>query len=404
MSNNFLTESEARILVEEYMEKNDSKKSVTTQEILDSGAVPRLKGYVVRPGKVSGSVFGGKGSFTTEQKNYEANKLEADHNVETFTEKVDGKDVIMAQVYFENPPVELRDGTPVRGMVRSEDISTHDQKRGSIPFKDQILAMNHNYMRKLAAPYIGTSQFEIKGLSDNSPVIAAENLVQISLENVMRAFMAKSSTKTSLYYNYMKGKRDFCGHKLPEGLIQNGPLPYVMDTPSTKSDKHDESVSPATLFKRGICTPSQYFEIRNNSLIFYGVASYVLSKGGIILVDTKLEHGISVDGKIKSQDEIITMDSSRFWLAKDYNEQMEKLIRGEITVLNPASYSKEFARGYSKGKEGYTQEQRAAIAVRYIMGVQELLKQPFNPDVRSAEERIVRGLELVVNNLDLKAA
>ena len=362
----FLDSCEIQQIVTGYIDKE--KGYITTQEILDSGVVPRLRGYVARPGKVSDSIYGGRGGF--KKKNGET-------------------------VEFDNPPLNTQDGIPLRIMIRTDRISTHDILRGSIPFKDQILALNHNFMRRMLAPAIGTSQFDIPGLGDNSVVIASENLQQLGFENVLRAYMAKSSTSTSLYQHYIKGERTFCGHRLPEGLIANGILPYVMDTPSTKSDEHDESLAPEEMFKRGICTQAQYTQIRNSSLFAFGIVNHFFRSRGIIPVDTKTEHGISRDGEIKSQDEIWTMDSSRFWSAQDYEEQMKKLQAEEIQELAPKSYSKEFARGFSEGDKGYTSEQRLLIAIRYIEGIQVLLRKGFEPDLRQREERVVSGLQII---------
>jgi phosphoribosylaminoimidazole-succinocarboxamide synthase len=284
-------------------------------------------------------------------------------------------------------------------MVRTDRISTHDIMRGSVPFKDQILAANHNFMRQLLRGAIGTSQYDVKGLADNAVVIVAENLKQTPFENVLRAYMARSSTSTSLYQAFMRGERKFCGHVLPDNLIPNGPLPYIMDTPSTKSDVHDISVPPQFLFDNGICTPEEYAQIRNGSIFAMGLVSQLLRTKGLIAVDTKTEHGKNRRGEIVSQDEIWTMDSSRFWLLEDYQEQMRKLATGEIMELNPKSYSKEFARGFSEGDKGYTDEQRAQIAVRYIEGIQHLLGKRFEPDMRSREERVVSGLQTIVEKL-----
>src|SRR3989344_3744544 len=368
---NFLTRDEARELVETYMSSED--KIYSTQEVIDSGKIPLLNGFRVKPGKVSDSIFGGNFSYT---------------------DKSTGQ-----RVEYENPPLEKKDGTPLRIMVRTQRISTHDINRGEIPFKDQILAANHNYMRRMLSSFIGTSQFEVEGLSDNSIVVAAENLTQIPFENVLRAYMAKSSTSTSLYQHFFRGEREFCGYVLPDNLITNGILPYVMDTPSTKSEEHDESVSPKRLFEMEVCTPQQYSQIRNSSLVAFGVISQFLREKGLIAVDTKTEHGINRRGEIVSQDEIWTMDSSRFWLLEDYNKQLEKLTRDEIKELDPRSYSKEFARGFSKGEEGYTDEQRIQIAVRYIEGIQHLLGKRFEPDMRSSEKRIVSGIECILGEL-----
>jgi phosphoribosylaminoimidazole-succinocarboxamide synthase len=356
--NELLNENQARDLVSDYMEKQGA--STPTQEILDSGAVPRLEGYIVKDGKVSDSIFGG---------------------------------------YEDNSDLETKDGVPLRLMVRTERISTHDKNRGEIPFKDQILASNHHFMRGLVQDVMGTSQYDVEGLDDTSVVIVAENLQTIPVENVMRAYMAKSTTETSLYQSFMRGERDFCGHELPEDLVANGKLPYVMDTPSTKSDTHDKSVSPEWLMDSRTCTPAQYNQIRNVGLVGFGIVSGFLAKRGLILVDTKTEHGVDSNYNIVSQDELFTLDSSRFWLASDYLNQLEQAQAGKITELQPKSFSKEFARGFSKGDEGYTEDQRAEIAVRYIMGIQHLLGKKFEPDMRPRDERVVSGLQSVVDKL-----
>lgn len=370
MTDNPLTEAEALDLVHNYMTSEGAIS--TTQAILDSGAIPVLKGFTVRPGKVSDSIHGGRVAFA-------------------------GKDGKLVEA--ENPPLVTRDGRPIRIMVRTQRISTHDINRGEIPFKDQILAANHNYMRRLVEPAIGTSQFEVPGLADNDVVIAAENLRLIPVENIFRAYMAKSSTSTSLYQAWKRGDKTFAGHTIPEGLVANGPLPYVMDTPSTKSDEHDETLSPQEMIERGDVTADQYTQIRNSGLVAFGMAAQFLRGKGIILVDTKFEHGINKDGRIVSQDEILTMDSSRFWLASDYDAQMARFELGELEELDPKSYSKEFARGFSEGEQGYTDEQRVVIGARYVVGIQELLGTRFEPDMRPRDERVVSGLKKIVESL-----
>ncbi len=326
----------------------------------------------MRPGKVSDSIYGGKVEFTN-------------------------KDGTLVEV--ENPRLVTRDGRPLRLMVRTQRISTHDINRGEIPFKDQILAANHNYMRRLVEPSIGTSQFEVPGLEDNDVVIAAENLQLIPVENIFRAYMAKSSTSTSMYQAWKRGDKMFAGHIMPEGLVANGPLPYVMDTPSTKSEDHDLTSSPDEMIQQGHITHTQYTALRNSGLVAFGMAAQFLRSKGIIVVDTKFEHGINKDGMIVSQDEILTMDSSRFWLASDYDAQTERFDWGELEELNPKSYSKEFARGFSEGETGYTDEQRIVIAARYVIGIQELLGKRFEPDMRPRDERVVSGLQKIVENL-----
>ncbi len=372
MKDGYMSEEEAEGLVSDYLDKEGPV--TPAQELIDSGAVPRLKGYTVKPGKVSDSIFGGRGSYT---------------------DKKTGE-----TVEFENPPLYAADGTPLRLMVRTQRISTHDINRGEIPFKDQILAANHHYMRDMVKDILGTSQYgpEELGMEQNSVVVAAENVDLIMLENVLRMYNAKSSTSTSLYQAWQRGEDTFAGHPMPEGIITNGILPYLMDTPSTK-DENDMTVSPQWLFDKGICTPEQYTQIRNSSMMAFGAVSKFADDNGLIFVDTKTEHGINSRGLIVSADELYTLDSSRWWIKEDYLDQVAKLASGEIEEISPRSYSKEFARGFSKGDQGYTDEQRAKIGVRYIMGLQHLTGKRFNPDMRPRDERVVSGLETIVERL-----
>lgn len=360
---NYLSETEARTLVDKCIEQE--KDATPTQELIQD--IPALKDFTVRPGKVSDSIFGG-----------------------TFT--YNGQE-------HENPPLNDSFGRPLRLMVRTERISTHDKTRGSIPFKDQVLAMNHHFMRDLTRHALGTSQFDIQGLADHSVVIAAENLALLPVEMVLRAYMAKSSTSTSLYQAWKRGETTYAGHPMPKDLLVNGPLPYVMDTPSTKSEERDETVSPVQLYGANACTPAQYGQIRNAALFAFGIVSHHLHNKGIILVDTKTEHGVNAQGKIVSADELYTMDSSRFWLRDDYHDQFAQLAKREITELAPRSYSKEFARGMTQGDNGYTDDQRAAIAVRYIMGIQHLTGKRFEPDLRPRDERVITGLHKALDDL-----
>lgn len=324
-----LNEREIRELVAGHGEVVNVGRPI--EQIIRDGDIPRLKGCTVLTGKVSDSVFGAH--------------------------------------------LKTRSGTPVRLMFRNNRISTHDVNRGAIPFKDQVLAFNHDHMLRLVVSVLGSSQFEVPGLSPSSTVIPAENLQLIMLENVLRMYMAESSTSTSLYQHWLsakaKGERvmQYAGHSINVAeLTPNGLLPYVMDTPSTK-DKVDRTIDADFLIEQGVCTQAQYSQIRNSSLMAFGMITQYLGERGMVLVDTKTEHGINDKGKILAADELYTMDSSRFWRL---NEDGGLLTRDG----KPVSFSKEFARGMVQTKDQqFTQEQANEIAVRYIQGLQHLRRR-----------------------------
>ncbi|MBL4820549.1 MAG: phosphoribosylaminoimidazolesuccinocarboxamide synthase [Gammaproteobacteria bacterium] len=348
-----LNENEIRDLVSQYGTRVHEGRSI--QQIITDGDVPRLAGCTVLEGKVSDSVF-------------------ADHLISG-------------------------SGQPLRMMYRNNRISTHDVNRGAIPFKDQVLASNHDHMLQLVEPVLGTSQFKVPGLLPSSTVIPAENLQLVALENVLRLYMAQSSTSTSLYQHWLKAKEEgetilsYAGHEIQVDQIgANGVLPYLMDTPSTK-DKVDRTIDPSYLFDNGICTQAQYNQIRNASLMAFGMISQYLAAKGMILVDTKTEHGINAEGRIVAADELYTMDSSRFWKMDENGQPLT--INGK-----PVSFSKEFARGMVKeANQQFTPEQSNEIAVRYIQGLQILTGQVFEPDLRPRDQRIIDSTNLILDHL-----
>lgn len=348
-----LTTREVQELVAEHGASVSQGRSVG--ELIADGELPRLEGCTVLKGKVSDSVFGAE--------------------------------------------LIARDGRELRLMFRNNRISTHDVNRGAIPFKDQVLALNHEHMRRLVSSAIGTSQFEVPGLSATSTVIPAENLELVMLENVLRRYMAKSSTSTSLYQHWLAAKETgarvmhFAGHELMvNSLTPNGILPYLLDTPSSKAAV-DETMDSEQLIATGVCSAGQYAQIRNSSIMAFGIVSEHLRERGMVLVDTKTEHGINRAGEIVAADELYTMDSSRFWRLDDAGELLTR--DGE-----PVSFSKEFARGMvTEAAQQFTRAQANEIAVRYIEGLQHLLGHGFQPDLRARDERLVESVNLILDAL-----
>ena len=348
-----LTEDQIRELVATHGAAVNEGRPI--KQLIDDGELPRLAGCTVLEGKVSDSVFG--------------------ENLKT------------------------ADGAPLRLMFRNNRISTHDVNRGEIPFKDQVLAFNHDHMHSLVSPVLGSSQFHVDGLAPSSTVIPAENLNLLMVENVLRLYMAESSTSTSLYQHWLAAKADgqrsmnYAGHEIDVTALEpNGLLPYLMDTPSTK-ESVDRTIDADYLIEQGVCTAGQYAQIRNASLMAYGIVTQYLAQKGMVLVDTKTEHGINAQGQIVSADELYTMDSSRFWRLDEHGALMTR-------DGKPVSFSKEFARGMVKEKgQQFTVEQANEIAVRYIDGLQHLTGEHFEPDLRPRDQRIVESTDLILDAL-----
>jgi len=133
---------------------------------------------------------------------------------------------------------------------------------------------------------------------------------RLDIECIVRGYISGSGWK-----EYQKTGA-VCGIKLPEGLKNSDKLEHPIFTPSTKADAgHDENISLEEAAK--IVGTKTVRELERMSLELYASASeYALSKG-IIIADTKFEFGVT-DDQIIVIDEVLTPDSSRFWLIDDY--------------------------------------------------------------------------------------
>lgn len=150
---------------------------------------------------------------------------------------------------------------------------------------------------------------------------------RIDLECVVRGYLAGSGWKE------YRESGAVCGIPLPGGLRMSDRLEEPIFTPSTKADAgHDRNI---TIEEAGeIAAPEVVREIRRLSLEIYGRAREYAAARGIIIADTKFEFGF-IDGRVALIDEVLTPDSSRFWLVDEYRP-------GE----SPPSLDKQFVRDY----------------------------------------------------------
>ena len=159
------------------------------------------------------------------------------------------------------------------------------------------------------------------------------------IEFVMRSYLT-GSTDTSIWKNYEKGCRYYCGHKLPDNMKKNEKLSNILLTPTTK-DEHDELISEKVIIEKKIMTLKEWETCKKYAYSLFQIGQEIASKNGLILVDTKYEFGIDEHGEIILVDELHTPDSSRYWFSNSYKERMSN---GE----EPESIDKEIIRKWIK--------------------------------------------------------
>lgn len=137
-------------------------------------------------------------------------------------------------------------------------------------------------------------------------------LTMFSLECVARGYLAGSG----LAEYDLTGS--VTGITLPPGLVDGSRLAEPIFTPATKAavGLHDENISFETAAE--LVGFTEAVQLRDLTLAVYRRAEAIARERGIILADTKLELGTDLTGAVVLGDELLTPDSSRFWLAEEW--------------------------------------------------------------------------------------
>jgi len=148
-----------------------------------------------------------------------------------------------------------------------------------------------------------------------------KRLTPLPCEAVVRGYVAGSGWK-----EYSRSGT-VCGQVLPPGLSMTTPLSEPIFTPATKAaaGDHDQNISFAQLCE--LIGTARAEELRAVAIKLYLAAQVHANTRGIVIADTKFEFGLDQAGKLTLMDEVLTPDSSRFWLA-------DELAQGRIVALD----------------------------------------------------------------------
>jgi phosphoribosylaminoimidazole-succinocarboxamide synthase len=231
---------------------------------------------------------------------------------------------------------DLPDGRRV--MISTDRQSAFDQVLTAVPFKGQVLNQTAMFWFDKTSDICPNHVIE----APDPNIVIAQRLDMLKIEMIVRDYMT-GSTETSIWPMYERGERILYGHKFPEGLTKNQKLPDTILTPTTKASigEHDAPITAEEIVEQGLLSQKQWDELAELSLAIFDRGREISKKNGLILVDTKYEFGLDLDGKITIADEIHTPDSSRFWIKDSY---VERLDAGN----EPESLDKEFLRLWIK--------------------------------------------------------
>ncbi|HQO51028.1 MAG TPA: phosphoribosylaminoimidazolesuccinocarboxamide synthase [Bacteroidales bacterium] len=243
-------------------------------------------------------------------------------------------------------------------MIASDRISAFDVvlPKG-IPHKGQVLNQIASYFLDATADIVPNWK-----LGSPDPVVTiGRKCTPFAVEMVIRAYLTGSSWRS-----YKKGERTICGVPVPDGMREHQRFEKPIITPSTKAaEGHDEDISKEEIIKKGLISAGDYEKIEKYTHALFQRGTEMAAKQGLILVDTKYEFGKTAD-EIYLIDEIHTPDSSRYFIADQYEERFEK---GEPQK----QLSKEFVREWlmQNGFQGQHGQQVPFMSDEYVAGVSE---------------------------------
>lgn len=269
-----------------------------------------------------------------------------------------------------------------RILISSDRISAFDRILAAIPYKGQVLTQVARWWFDRTADICGN---HVVAYPDANVVIG-KRLTILPVEIVVRGYLA-GTTGTSVLTLYKKGQRQMYGHTLPDGLRDNEALPQAIITPTSKAfdGGHDEPLTATEIVEQGLLSQAQWDEVSTKALALFARGQQMAAERGLILVDTKYEFGVDLDGNILIADEIHTPDSSRYWLANGYETALRDGTR-------PPSFDKDVIRAwvaarcdpYKDATPEIPAEMIEATSAVYIQAFEAITGETFVPDLEGA--------------------
>lgn len=259
-------------------------------------------------------------------------------------------------------------------LITTDRLTAFDRQLALIPYKGQVLNLISAWWFEQTADLIPNHLITVP----DANVVIGKKCKVFPIEFVVRGYIT-GTTGTSLWTQYNKGVREYCGITFPEGLVKNQKLAQPVLTPTTKEVEHDRPITPAEIVAEGWMSQADWDEVSQLALTLYARGVEIAAKQGLILVDTKYEFGRDLDGNIIVVDEIHTPDSSRYWLANSYEQRM-------AAQQEPENIDKEFLRlWFAKNCDPYKDEILPqapvelveALAARYIQLYEMITGKPF---------------------------
>ncbi|MGQ9851327.1 MAG: phosphoribosylaminoimidazolesuccinocarboxamide synthase [Aggregatilineaceae bacterium] len=282
---------------------------------------------------------------------------------------------------------ELTDGRRV--LVSTDRFSVYNQHVGLVPYKGQVLNQLTSWWFEQTADIVPNHVIDVP--DPNVTIALKANPLPIAV--VVRGFIS-GVTPTSLWQQYQEGQRIIYGITFPDGLRKNQelPTPIVTATAKTFGRVHEHPLTQEEVIAAGV-SPALWERIQSVALKLFQRGRQLCILADLILVDSKYEFGLDLNGDLVLIDELHTPDSSRFWRSDTYDECFE-------TGEEPENFDREFVRLWYQA-QGYqpndvlpplSDDMIVTISQRYQRVYELLTGTPFQPASYPAHRRIMVAL------------
>jgi len=263
-------------------------------------------------------------------------------------------------------------------LITTDRLSAFDRVLTTIPFKGEVL-------NRLAAFWFEKTRQVVQNHLIDVPdpnVTVAKRCEPFPIEFVVRGYLTGS-----LWRDYQKGAHTAYGITFEKNLKKDKKFRQPIITPSTKAaqGEHDEPISEKAILAKGLMAERDWRRASEGQ-------KWALSRR-LILVDTKYEFAKSGD-EIVLIDEIHTPDSSRYWIASEYEARFQ---RGEDQKMLDKENIRQWLikeRGFSGHGEApaIPDEVRVDLAEKYLAAFEQITGEPFRPKASPVLGRIEKNL------------
>jgi phosphoribosylaminoimidazole-succinocarboxamide synthase len=277
-----------------------------------------------------------------------------------------------------------------RLFVTTDRLSAFDRIIAGVPYKGQVLNQLSWWWFEHSRDIVANHALSTP---DPNALIAVE-ATPLTVEVVVRGYIT-GVTDTALWTRYAAGERTIYGHLFPDGLRKNTPLAEPIVTPTTKGvdGAHDEPLSSAAVVAEGHVPADLWRRVEAAAIELFRRGTERGLHAGLILADTKFEFGVDDAGELLLIDEVLTPDSSRWWVEATYDERL-------AANEEPESLDKEVVRR-ALAAAGYTGDGPVpelpadvwtATSRRYIDAFERLTGVTFVPGAYPVGARINAAL------------